>query len=210
MKKALLTLFLLTAVFSGFAQMQPAKDSVYYKNHFYLNPFDLFFKTFTVTYEYDIRPAQNSVAFSAGVILSKTNSVSENGFNGEFQYRINVFDYKVSKRGFVNHIFFAPYLQFRYLDHKEAGYDDTQILTYPPKTYVYESRNANLRGYGGGVVMGIKSYAFNNRFCFGLYGGGGVKYTEVKGNQNVFDTNLIGEDYTGITPKFGLQMGMSF
>lgn len=211
MKKFFGLLLLIFISVSGYAQTSNNKDSTYYKNHFYINPFDLFFRTFTVSYERDINPNKNSIMINAGFLLEKTNTRQESGFNTELHYRINVFDYKTSKRGLVSNIFFAPYLQFRYVDHQEdRQYIDPVI--YPPKTDPPQSQslNANLRGYGAGVVMGIRTTAFNNRFCFSFYGGGGAKYTDVKGSQFAFSEGIAEENYTGITPKFGLQMGLSF
>ena len=207
MKNIFLFLILLFIGANGYAQASKP-DSTYYKNHFYINPFDLFFRTFTITCEREVNPNKNSIVINAGVLLEKRTDMSESGFNGEIQYRINIFDYKTSKRGLVSNIFFAPYVQFRYVDHK--GTTQQLIQTFPAQSFVTESIDANLRGYGVGVVMGLKTTAFNNRFCFGFYGGGGLKYTDVKGAPNVFDTSIVGENFTGITPKFGLQMGMSF
>ncbi len=212
MKKIALFLFFAMSLSVASAQ---TSDSTYYKNHFYINPFDLFFKTFQVTYERDVTKSKNSIAFTGGVLLEKSNNAFELGFNTELQYRINVFDYSTSKRGFQSNVFFAPYLQFRYIEHESTD-ELTSYAMYDPNNpnakpvTVIDSRDANLRGYGVGVLMGLKSSAFNNRFCFGVYGGGGAKYTDVKGSQTVFGSSLVDENYTGITPKLGFQMGISF
>lgn len=211
MKKAFLLLFFGSLI--GSSQSYAQRDSVYYKNHFYLNPLDLIFSNFEVSYERDLKKDRTSFMLTSGVFLQhREDEKTESGFNVELQYRVNMFTYPPSKNGFRSNIFFAPYINFRYKDYEDLRSGQNYIIQpFGGKdSLMVQKTDANLRSYGAGIVMGIRLTAFNNRFCFGIYGGGGLKYSNVKGFKSVFDNSIVDGNYTGITPKFSVQMGLAF
>lgn len=193
------TLVFLSMVFKANAQELPTC----YKNHLYLNPVDLFSNTLRFTYERTINPNKNSFAFDAGVMKEKITNVAKSGFDAALQYRIAVFDFNPAK-ACTGNIYVAPYIEFMYINYNDVINNLQQFQD------TFLSRDANLRGYGTGMVMGISTPLYKDWARLGIYGGIGIKGINIKGYRDAFNTEEPGACYEGVSPKAGLQFGVSF
>ena len=105
--------------------------------------------------------------------------------------------------------FFAPYLRFSYTDISED-------VTYASSTYnsnnyytnISVEQNSYVRSYSGGLLFGVRMTGAENRFTTSIWAGGGLKASDVAGNQDYKDIYKIG--YTGMIPRIGIQLGISF
>jgi hypothetical protein len=222
MKKTIIFILLLVTG-RTFAQVPVVKDTAVYKNHFYLNPFELFLKTFEVTYEHDCK--NSGFALDAGLEYEKytkpgynnSNSGEDSkklltGFDSQLQYRFYLFNKATRRQNFQNILYFAPYLTFKYVDLSSANYYQT---AFNPTNGTYSGftvqTSGNVRSYGGGLVIGFRISGLNNRFCAGAYLGGGFKSSDVRGNAfGSSDYQINNDAFSGITPKVGVQAGISF
>lgn len=205
MKARILTVFSLFIIASALGQ-EPAPVSVEKKhNRIYFNMPELFFNTFAVTYERDIK--RNALQLSAGGILIENENKSRNGAAGELQFRFNLVD---EKPGYDRTALFylAPYAQYKYIDAEETVTGTNN--NYPINTtYTYTS-TANLQSYHVGAVLGLSLYAFKGRFCTSFFGGGGLRKVIVTGDKNLFENNVFQVAYSGVMPRFGFQLGLGF
>lgn len=175
------------------------------KNFFYIAPLDLIFNTIQIGYERKL-PNHNSIAMYGGFKLSKKDEiVNRLGGNAEFQYRVNLlYDKEAVNPLIKNHstyTYFAPFIQYRYEEITDTSPDSNDIsITNKEQTYV----NSGFAGFG----FGIRLTALENRFTLNVFGGGGLKYSDVKGNRSYADFMEVG--YTGIAPKISFQLGIAF
>lgn len=192
----ILTLFLTPC----FAQ---EADNVGNHNFFYVGPADLFFNTLQIGYEKELKNT-NSIALFGGFKLSEKNGYRDRiGGNGELQYRINLLYNKQGQtkltKNFSTFAYFAPYFQYRY-----------EELT--DKIYISDVYSVNqistVDSYFGGLGFGCRLTGMENRFCLNVFAGGGLKYSDLLGDKKYSDFFQVG--YTGISPKFGFQMGIAF
>lgn len=207
MKKLLFTLLLGSMGFgnTSVAQENSPELSVEKKNFFYIAPLDLIFNTIQIGYERKLKN-NNSIALNGGFKLSKKNEIIHRlGGNGEFQYRINLRYNKNNYNSFIkNHstyTYFAPFIQYRYEEITDAFPDSKDVsIVNKENTYV----NSSFAGFG----FGVRVSALENRFSLNLFAGGGMKYSDVKGDKSYADFTEVG--YTGIAPKISFQIGVAF
>lgn len=175
------------------------------KNFFYIAPLDLIFNTIQVGYERKLRN-HNSIALNGGFKLSKKDEIINRlGGNAEFQYRVNLLYNKEALNPMIrNHstyTYFAPFVQYRYEEITDA-IPDSKDISVMKKDYTYV--NSGFVGFG----FGVRLSALENRFTLNVFGGGGLKYSDVKGDKSYADFMEVG--YTGIAPKISFQLGITF
>lgn len=172
---------------------------VKYENHFYFSPVEVFFHNFQIGIEHEFYSG-NSLLIDGGLLLATTANVTDKGGDAEIQYRIPLYKYAKKESSLINEVFFAPYGRIN---------SETESQSYPNSGRPDVS--SSLFNYGGGLLMGFKVFSYSNRFCMSIYGGGGVKVSSVSGDYNFFRSSIITDDaYTGIIPRFGFQIGVSF
>lgn len=172
-------------------------------NFFYVAPLDLFLNTIQVGYERKLKN-HNTIAFNAGFKLSKKDEiVNRLGGSGEFQYRINLLYNKETLGSIVKKhsafTYFAPFVQYRYEEITDLVSTDISTIQQE-NTFV----NSGFVGLG----FGMKLTGLENRFSLNIYAGGGLKYSDVNGNNKYDDFFEVG--YTGIAPKVSFQIGITF
>ncbi len=172
-------------------------------NYFYIGPVDLVFNTVELGYERKLKN-HNSIVFLGGFKLSKRdNYFNRMGGNGEFQYRINLHYNKETISGLVKKYstfaYFAPFFQYRYEDITDVTGSDIN-----GDEYTHTIVNSGFAGLG----FGFRLTALENRFCANFFAGGGMKYSDVSGLNRYTDFFEVG--YTGIAPKFGIELGINF
>ena len=60
----------------------------------------------------------------------------------------------------------------------------------------------------GGCGFGFRLTGAENRFSFNVFAGGGLKLSDVQGDNKYTDFLEVG--YTGLAPKLAFQMGIAF
>jgi len=202
MNKILVSFTSLIWFSTAFSQTSATEDYKKRNNYFYVGPAELFLNTFQLGYEKKLK-CHNSLFLSGGFKLSESDEViNRMGGNAEIQYRINLL-YNKEAIGLINKnystfVYFAPYIQYRYEEIKDADYSDIS------KKYITTFVNSSF----GGLGFGIRLTAVENRFCINIFGGGGLKYSEVNGLKKY--GGFMEPGYTGIAPKLSLQMGIAF
>lgn len=200
-KKSFLLVFILSSLlFSVFAQQTVEINKN--RNFFYVGPADLFFNTIQIGYEKQLKNT-NSIALLGGFKLSEKDGYKDRiGGNGEIQYRINLL---YDKQGlsklttkFSTFAYFAPFFQYKYEEITDKEYLDN----------ISVSVVSIVNSYFGGAGFGCRLTGIENRFCLNAFVGGGLKYSDLSGDKKYSDFFQVG--YTGISPKFGFQMGIAF
>lgn len=195
MKKTFAIIALLALGMQMFAQ---GKEKAY-KNVFSFNPIYFTTSTFMMGYEGFIQP-NKSLAFYAGAIYDQDY---KEGFTGEFQYRYFISDQDIWQKDNLK-IFFAPYLQYKYVEITDNWWVNGNII----EDYKY-----TIHAYGGGILFGFKLTVIE-RLVFDAYVGGGIRRTNDYKEDNIenyyYDDGLTDPGYNGIAPKAGVTVGFNF
>ncbi len=215
MKTKLIAVCLLASG-SCFAQ-DKAEDEIIHSNFIYGSPFGIFVNRFTLSMEHNL-PSHNSFMVTGSLSLSDNLEKSERGGGGEFQYRVNMSKHpdRSSKYSFF---YFAPYMQYRYMDVIDGQYGNIYFAnnngTYASH-YSYYNEQRIIHSVSGGLLLGIRLTNKSNRLSFDLFAGGGMKYSDVsyKNHQETYsyarNYSMFDAGYTGVVPRGGFQVGVSF
>lgn len=193
MKKVSLFLFLALLSVASFAQDEQQKS---YKNYISFNPLQFFDNTFAMSYERLISNDQ-SLSLEAGAIYEE--GIRE-GFYGELQYRYFIYDDVLWTDNNVK-IFFAPYLQYKYVEESTSYWYDDGI----------KDTEYKINSYGAGILTGIK-LTIIERLVFDFYIGGGIRRTndfKAETDEYYYD-GVWDAGYNGIAPKAGMRIGFNF
>lgn len=184
-------------LFIGFAMMHEAKAQPYrYAMKMNMNRM-IFESTFQMSFERVMGPN-----FSTNLSLSGTygNSLMYgyydeiSGVGIEFEPRFYPMSVGKMPKGF----FLAPTLMFRYF----WLVDDYWWYPYPP----YDD-NAELNVFFVGVIMGHQ-FVIGKIMSLELYFGGGLRLSKYAGENNFAKGYFWDVDYSGITPRLGLNVGI--
>jgi hypothetical protein len=177
---------------------QPANTQEDRKNYLYAGSFDVFLNTFLAGYERTIK--NNSVAVLAGFKLTQREEINHRiGGNVEVQYRINMMYNRQSKDRsghLITFPYFAPFIMYRYEEITEEPSNDL----LGQKTIVNSAF--------GGAGFGLRLHGTNSRFTMNVFTGLGMKFSDNQGSGK-YD-GFLETAYTGLAPKFGLQLGIAF
>jgi hypothetical protein len=199
MKKTIVSLTLLFLVGAGFSQ-EPTENKLL-KNHIYLDPLPTLMNTFQISYERTFCDATKSIQISGGAIAKVSDNLKlfgsndhnlEYGFSDEVQFRFYLNDIRNSgkENKFQFAFYFTPYIAHKYLKTSSASYD-----------YINSVSAGLLSGWKG-------TYG---HFVFDVFMGGGYKKSMANNNDHFYASNSYWDNtYTGILPKFGIQLGFSF
>lgn len=201
-------IFLLLAVLAIFSVQAFPQEVNYDKSSNSFNNYRNIYKfslteftrnTFQMGYERFISPS-TSIYLIAG-LTSKDNSYDKVlGIRTELQLKIHAY---TSSRGKVMHrLYFAPYVMNHYFDTEFTDWEYDNHGNYY-QTKVTDSYDA----LGTGVLFGW-SFSFAKRMNIDVFTGGGIRRTIGSGdnsNDGVWDYS-----YSGITPRFGIDVGFLF
>ncbi|MDP1803313.1 MAG: hypothetical protein Q8L81_18265 [Bacteroidota bacterium] len=200
MKNKLIVFFSLLTLFVTAQNIN--QDKVIKRSNFiYISPIDLFLKTFEIGYERNLKN-NHAFAVTGGFKFDKTNeTITRLGGTAEVQYKVNLLYSEGPKniviRPYSVFTYFAPYLSYRYEEINESINSEVN----PPE-------NSFIHSGFGGVGFGFRLTGLENRFSLNAYAGGGLKYSDITGDQKYNDFWDVG--YTGFAPKLSLQMGITF
>jgi len=218
MKKTLLLNSALFIAFVSFSQDALVK----------ISPFQFIDGTFHATYERALSKS-NSFALSAGYNL--TENGDEYGWMGELQLRKYVFKPAINSSSdsplagvyaglYGNGKYFVQQYD-RYVSswvvepYYESNYDinDDYIgSTYHPGTGYSSERKVEeyeVKQIEGGVVMGLQMI-FAKNLSLDLFVGGGLRSSVIDNKPIELEFYAPERGYTGIVPKIGFDIGISF
>lgn len=153
--------------------------------------------TFQMGYERFVAPS-TSLYLIAGITSKDDDWEDIFGLRTEVQLKIHA--YTSSKGKVVHRLYFAPYIMNNYFETKTTDWDN-----YGTNNYAKVSDNFDAVGMG--VLFGW-SFSFAKRMNLDIYTGGGIRKTigaSKDSNDGVWDRS-----YTGITPRFGIDVGFLF
>lgn len=202
MKKLLTFLFLIHSINYGLTQeIKIEKKSNILKNYFYLSTLPFLSNTFQINYERISPNNKKSILISGGLILNKSYDININwGFTDEIHFRFYLNDIRnTGTNKFKFAFYFSPYFAHK---HEKVEY---YIIHYDNYDLEY------INSFSIGSLSGIKGVL--GRFALDIYTGGGIQKSITNNNdQNKLynSKNYRGNNYTGILPKLGIQLGFSF
>lgn len=218
MKRIFLFIAIIFASFHVFAQESLVKVS----------PFHFIDGTFNLSYEKSFS-TDNSILFSGGFNLAENGD--EYGWMGELQLRKYVFRPNVNSSSslplsgiytglYGNGKYFVQQYQ-RYYDYwdVEPYYEETydENGQYVGSTYVpgegYEYRSENIeyeiKQIEAGIIMGFQ-LLFSDKISLDLFVGGGLRSSQIDNKPEQLEFYSPERGYTGIVPKIGFDVGLSF
>ena len=172
MKLLLLLISCIGFIENSIAQDNPLNDQKKKDDYFYVAPVDLFLNTIQLGYEKRLKN-HNTIALFGGFKMSKKDeTINRLGGSGELQYRINLLYNKEAlssvARKYSTFAYFAPFVQYKYEAIKDNMVGD-----------VLKTENTFVNSGFGGLGFGCRLTALENRFCFNLYAGGGLRYSDL-------------------------------
>jgi len=182
-------------------------------NYFYFSPFQVFSSIFQVAYERD--GGTQTIKILAAAILKDGDNEFRKGFGGSLQMRFHLFKSAAAatKRNSENLIYFGPYLQYQYVVNETTDTETVEYFDEKDKKQYYEVDvfyTDMIQAWAGGIVFGLRSVIFD-KLVIDLYAGGGLKYSEIVGNEsNYFINGFWSLGYTGVYPKLGMDIGVNF
>lgn len=209
MKKIIIILFIIllwtlsTAQTGGDGTRKKEEKSKDRKNFFYLNPLPFISNTFQINYE---RLLSNKIGLllNTGYTFVDSYDDGKRGGNGEIHLRFYLTDTENKSRRLF---YFSTYARYQYIETTPGIYLWNQVNQ---EYYFIDIPNSYINSYSGGLLIGLK-WLFKNRLTFDMCIGGGMQYSDVKGEQ--IPSNGYGDyvgNYTGTLPKLGLQFGYNF
>lgn len=198
MKKILLALCIAISTSGAFAQVLATANSPEYKNILKMSLSLFTQSTFQLGIERFVKPT-TSFYLTAG--LSFQNSDNENswGIRNELQMRFHVFT--LVKPATSHRLYFAPYLLNQYYETETTEYDNYGNQYWHDDTF---------DAFSGGMLFGW-SFSFANRINLDIYTGGGIRKTfNYDPSDNYYDDSVFDYGYSGIVPRFGVDIGFWF
>jgi len=157
--------------------------------------------TLFISYEHTLKNG-NGLFIGCGPLYSNSNSEPKSGLRSELQYKLYITEKQKSNS--IKRIYFAPFLTYKFLEKKYISYYNG-IAYVPDYTMQYHS-------FCPGIIAGY-SITVYNRINIDLYVGGGLKRTfdgNFNGHINYDNYNLWDPGYSGVIPKVGFDIGITF
>lgn len=190
MKKITFTLCFCIASLFAFSQNSIVK----------ISPFHFIDGTIYATYEMAFNN-NNSFSLSGGYRLSDNGD--EYGWMGELQLRKYIFKPSInsSSESSLAGVYTGLYGNGKYfVEQYEKNYYNSS------RSYTQEY---DVKQMEGGVLMGIQ-ILFSKKLSLDLFAGGGLRYSELDHKPINLDLYSPERGYTGIVPKIGFDIGISF
>ena len=198
MKK--IVLIMLLAAYTT-ANCQVADSTKKYNNKLKFSVVNFFDNTLFLSYERTMKNG-NALFVGVGPLYANTNNEPKSGLRSELQYKLYITE-KI-KENSAKRIYFAPFFTYKFLEKKYTSYYiDNNI--WPNYTVQYHS-------FCPGIIAGY-SITVYNRINIDFYVGGGLKRTfdgNFNGHINYDNYNLWDPGYSGVIPKVGFDIGITF
>ncbi len=190
--------FLMFIVSSACLSAQNDFEYEMFDNEIKLDVFPLFNNTFGVAYEHYFHQA-SSVMGKASFILMESSYENRMGAKVEGQYRFYAYSNDVPIDMYFSGLFFAPFLQYEYIDFVESPDNIAQR-----EHYFFSSVR-------GGILAGLQFFLYE-RFVLEVSLGGGIKYTidETPFVPAEYSGDVTDPGYNGIVPKGHALFGVRF
>jgi hypothetical protein len=195
MKKIILSSVLFLFAISAFSQSTLVK----------ISPFHLFDGTFYTSLERNLNN-DRSIYLAGGYRLSDNGD--DYGWMGELQIRKYLFrfnKFKSLEESPFSGVYGGLYANGKYFSEFD---EDLYLYDYENNDYYYEDQNYEIKQGEGGVMMGIQ-LVFHKKLSLDFFVGGGLRSSEINGNYNGRPYSPE-RGYTGIVPKVGFDVGISF
>jgi|WetSurMetagenome_2_1015567.scaffolds.fasta_scaffold206515_1 hypothetical protein len=170
-----------------------------YRNIYKFSLIEFTRNTFQMGYERFISPS-TSIYFIAG--LTSKDDYYDNIFGIKTEVQLKIHAYTSSKGKVMHRLYFAPYIMNHYFD--------TEITDYVwdnNGNYIQSKISDSYNALGTGVMFGW-SFSFARRMNIDVYTGGGIRRTIGAGNDS--NDGVFDYSYSGITPRFGIDVGFLF
>ncbi|HOW30498.1 MAG TPA: hypothetical protein PLP88_02940 [Bacteroidales bacterium] len=155
--------------------------------------------TFQMGYERFLSPS-TSIYFIAG--LTSKDDYYDNVFGIKTEAQLKIHAYTSAKGKVMHRLYFAPYIMNHYLD--------TEFITweYDPNWNSQEVKiSDSFDVIGTGVMFGW-SFSFAKRMNIDVFTGGGIRRAIGSGDES--NDGVWDYSYSGITPRFGIDVGFLF
>lgn len=170
-----------------------------YKNIYKFSLTEFTRNTFQMGYERFLSPS-TSLYVIAG--LTSKDDYYDNVFGIKTELQLKIHAYTSSRGKVMHRLYFAPYLMNHYLDTEFTEWEyDQNWNSYQVK--VSDSFDV----IGTGVMFGW-SFSFAKRMNIDVYTGGGIRRTIGSGDNS--NSGIWDYSYSGITPRFGIDVGFLF
>lgn len=194
MKKSFLLSVLTFFALSAFSQSTLVK----------ISPFHLLDGTFYTSIEKNLNN-DRTIYLAGGYRLSDNGD--DIGWMGELQIRKYLVRFTKSQslgESPFSGVYGGLYGNGKYFSEFDGGDD----YYYDYDDYYYSPEDYEIKQVEGGVMMGIQM-VFHKKLSLDFFVGGGLRASEISGNYN--GTPYFPErGYTGVVPKVGFEVGISF
>ncbi|GLR17193.1 hypothetical protein GCM10007940_18080 [Portibacter lacus] len=189
-----------------------SSDPYPFVNVLKLSPIELGRSEFQVSYERYFKNRAQSIFIAPSIFLSSQGEETKDGFQLFVQYRFylsHLFVENNNTLGMYNIGFYAaPYVTgLTYKETYEQG-------IYDPSSgeNVYNLIDDKVNAIEGGALMGVQ-FDITSRIVLDFYLGGGIRKSNFESSGDSFSQGGIGLfdlAYTGVKPRIGLQIGITF
>jgi hypothetical protein len=209
--KYLLIYLFVSLTFSGISQ-----EEFKYLNVFKLSPIEFANSEFQFSYERYFNNRKSSIIITPSILLKDQGEESFSGVQAMVQYRLYLTHLQkgIHKTLQMHNIGFygGPYvLGLTYQEDYSSGYFDLDRNEFINKLY-----HKDIKAIEGGAIMGIQ-LDITERIVLDMFVGGGIRYANVdddilldQPDDNYFYYDVFDVEYTGVKPKLGLQLGITF
>lgn len=207
----LIFLVLYTGILNSQVALEKVSNSYDFTNTLKISPIELGRAEFQVSYERFIKDRKQSIVLVPSIILGSGGDESRTGFQIMTQYRFYLSHLRKETHETLNMynigFYAAPYaLGLGLNEVREIG-------VYDPITYEYEVdlMESNIMSFEGGAIMGIQ-LDITKRIVMDFYAGGGLRKSTVDHNLEDVDNSygILDIAYTGVKPRIGFAMGITF
>lgn len=211
-----ITTMLLLVNFSAVGQTTVQNTNATYSkmNVLKINPFAFGNSEFQLAYERYFNNRKSSVVISPSIILRESGDESKEGFQIMGQYRFYLTHFQKENRnnflGVYNYGFYASAYGL-YFDQKETylQYDWDPVTGENIST----KYTKDIQSIEGGALLGIQA-DITKRIVLDFYVGGGIRDSEVTDSSPeedvIYFDGIFNKGYTGVKPKAGLLLGITF
>lgn len=189
-----------------------------HQNALKISPIEFAQSRFQITYERYLNDRSSSFLIMPTVTLKDNSVESKKGVEGMFQYRFFLSHLKKGQNktlGMSNIGFFTgPYaLGMIYNEEYQRGY-----YFEARDEYIMGEFEKDVSGAEIGAIIGVQ-FDITPKLLLDFYVGGGIRYTDVTDSFDEVAPNdrnyresydVFDQEYTGVKPKLGLQLGFAF
>jgi hypothetical protein len=191
------------------ATAQSSSSNEDYNKVLKLSPFEFGRSQFQVGFERYYNDKTRSIVILPSFILKRSNNEKSDGVELGLQYRMYL---SQNDGGIFHHIGYYSGVYGLGLVMRE----EYNLLKYGPNNQngtPYTATN-KIQSVEGGVLLGIQ-IDITERIVLDFFAGGGVRYSNVSDQrieqENYYsDYGVFDREYTGIKPRIGFQLGVTF